>query len=89
MGGTSRCDSILIPVGPKYYKLLNLGVPEEAVRQRMYEDGCEPETLDVDLFRKVQIQMKKEDFQYDEGKDAGIEYLKVSIRCASHRSDQA
>ena len=61
----------------EYYKLLNLGVPVDAVRLRMEGDGYDPDTLDVGLFRKVQIRMKKEDFEYDEGKDPGIEYLKV------------
>ena len=50
----------------EYYKLLNLGVPVDAVRLRMEGDGYDPDTLDVGLFRKVQIRMKKEDFEYDE-----------------------
>jgi len=61
----------------QYYKILNLGVPLEAVQQRMYMEGYDPQALNVDLFNKVQRKMRQEDFDYEEGKDVDAQYNKV------------
>mmetsp|Transcript_16953 Transcript_16953/g.39140 ORF Transcript_16953/g.39140 Transcript_16953/m.39140 type:complete len:128 (+) Transcript_16953:155-538(+) len=60
----------------QYYKILNLGVPLEAVQQRMYMEGYDPQALNVDLFNKVQRKMRQEDFDYEEGKDVDAQYNK-------------
>lgn len=58
--------------------MLNIGVPLEAVQQRMYLEGYDPNCLDFELFRSVQSQSSEQGFEYDEGKDSDMTYLKVS-----------
>jgi Formin Homology 2 Domain/Subunit CCDC53 of WASH complex len=47
------------PEYSKYFKMLNMGLPKDAVKNAVARDGKDPTVMDLDPSRSVEFQMKK------------------------------